>query len=76
MREGTNFAGDTGNRGGVRVAVKNLDGDNLADLVAGAGTGAGSRVTAYLGKDLSAGSTAEDLSFDAIPGFGGGVFFG
>ena len=35
------FAGDTENRGGIRLAVKDLDGDARADLVVGAGTGAG-----------------------------------
>src|SRR5207253_2116711 len=45
------FAGNTDNRGGIRVAVKNLDGDNKADLVVGDGTGAGSHVTSYLGKN-------------------------
>ena len=39
------FGGDPDNRGGVRVAVKDLDGDTRADLVVGAGEGAGSRVT-------------------------------
>jgi autotransporter-associated beta strand protein len=71
------FAGDVANRGGIRVAAKDLDGDNHADVVVGAGTGAGSRVTAYRGRDLAAGSTtAVDLSFDAFPGFAGGVFVG
>jgi hypothetical protein len=70
------FAGDPGNRGGVRVAVKNLDGDGQADLVVGAGTGADSRVTAYAGKDLVAGGTPAAFDFDALPGFTGGVFVG
>src|SRR5439155_71047 len=41
------FADDTANRGGIRVAVKDLDGDGKADLVTGAGTGAGSRVNGF-----------------------------
>jgi hypothetical protein len=65
------FAGDVNNRGGVRVAVKDLNGDGRADLVTGAGAGAGSRVTAY-----ASGSPPELYSFDAFPGFGGGVFVG
>jgi hypothetical protein len=64
------FAGDTANRGGVRVAVKDLDGDGRADLVTGAGSGGGSRVTAYTG------GTTEAFAFDAFPGFPGGVFVG
>ncbi|MDB5307932.1 MAG: repeat-associated core domain protein [Gemmataceae bacterium] len=70
------FAGDVANRGGIRVAAKNLDGDKYADVVVGAGTGAGSRVTAYLGKDLAAGSAPADLAFDAFTGFTGGVYVG
>jgi hypothetical protein len=65
------FAGDVGNRGGVRVAVTDLDGDGKADIVTGAGAGGGSRVTAYRGTDR-----AELLGFDAVPGFAGGVFVG
>ena len=69
--------GDSNARGGIRVSVKNLDGDNRADVVVGAGTGAGSRVTAYLGKDISpAGTPATTLDFDAFPGTAAGVFVG
>ncbi|HJZ59772.1 MAG TPA: VCBS repeat-containing protein, partial [Gemmataceae bacterium] len=71
------FAGNIENRGGVRVAAKDLDNDAHADLVVGDGTGAGSRVTAYLGKNIALNGTppAED-AFDAYPGFNGGVFVG
>ena len=69
------FAGDVSNRGGVRLAVKDLDGDGRADLVTGAGTGAGSRVTAYPGKGMGSGA-APALDFEAFPGFSGGVFVG
>ena len=70
------FAGDPNNRGGIRVAVKNLDGDPFADVVVGAGQSGGSGIATYLGKNLAAGSTAEDYGFDAFPGFTGGVFVG
>ncbi|MGL4419657.1 MAG: FG-GAP-like repeat-containing protein, partial [Gemmataceae bacterium] len=71
------FGGDSNSRGGIRMAVKDLDGDNRADLVVGAGAGAGSRVTAYRGKDIGTGGTpANALDFDAINGFSGGVFVG
>jgi hypothetical protein len=71
------FGGDPNNRGGIRVAVKNLDGDRKADVVVGDGTGAGSAVTAYLGKTITATATPPtDFAFDAFPGFGGGVFVG
>jgi hypothetical protein len=71
------FAGDPNSRGGVRVAVHNLDNDAKADLVTGSGVGAGSHVTSYLGTNVSAnGTPAADLDFDAFPGFQGGVFVG
>ncbi|WP_168218900.1 IPT/TIG domain-containing protein [Limnoglobus roseus] len=70
------FGGDASSRGGIRVVVKNLDGDTKADLVVGSGSGSGSRVTAYFGRTLTAGSTATALDFDAFPAFTGGVFVG
>ena len=71
------FAGDVTSRGGIRVAVKNLDGDKRADIVVGAGTAAGSRVTAYAGTAITASGTPPELfAFDALAGFAGGVFVG
>jgi len=70
------FAGNVENRGGVRVAVKDLDGDRFADLVVGDGTGGGSRVTGYYGKDFGGGGAAEAFGFDAFPGLTTGVFVG
>ena len=56
--------------------MKDLDGDG-ADLVVGAGDGAGSRVTAYLGAQTAGrGHPAGQLIFDAFAGFAGGVFVG
>jgi len=70
------FGGDPANRGGVRLAAHDLDGDGLADLVVGDGEGSGSRVTVYPGKNLSAGgSPAESFDFDASIG-SLGVFVG
>jgi len=46
------FAGDVNLRGGVRVAVKDLDGDKRADIVAGAEAGS-TGVQYYLGKDIT-----------------------
>ena len=71
------FAGDPNNRGGVRVAVKNLDNDANADLVVGAGPGAAARVTTYAGKTLGANLTPPELfALDGLPGFSNGVFVG
>lgn len=71
------FAGDVNSRGGVRVAVKNLDGDNRADIVVGSGAGSGSKVTSYLGKTIAPNSTPPvNYDFEAIPGFKGGIFVG
>jgi large repetitive protein len=69
------FAGNVNNRGGVRVAAKNLDGDRFADVLTGAGTG-GSGITAHLGQNLTLGDMSNDFAFDAFPGFTGGVFVG
>jgi hypothetical protein len=70
------FAGDTANRAGVRVAVKNLDNDGFADLVTGPGSGAGSQVVAYLGKNLAVGDSQFLFAFDAFGGATNGVFVG
>jgi hypothetical protein len=71
------FAGNTDNRGGIRIAYKNLDGDNQADLVVGDGEDAGSHVTSYPGRVLVTGVTpAPIFSFDELPGFTGGVYVG
>jgi hypothetical protein len=71
------FAGNFDNRGGVRVVARNLDGDAKADLVVGDGTGAGTNVTAFLGKNVTATGTPTELfSFDVFPGYVGGVYVG
>jgi subtilisin-like proprotein convertase family protein len=71
------FAGDPQNRGGIRVAVKDLDGDTQADLVVGAGTNAGSVVTAYLGTTLAGDPFLPvAFAFEAFDDFTGGVFVG
>ncbi|MFO0936976.1 MAG: FG-GAP-like repeat-containing protein [Gemmataceae bacterium] len=75
---GNYFAGDISNRGGIRVAVKDLDGDNKADVVTGSGVNAGSHVSAYLGKNTTplGGTPPIFLDFNAFAGFSGGVFVG
>ena len=71
------FAGDTSSRGGVRISVANLDGDNRADLIAGSGTGTASSVTAYAGKTIPVDGVPSVLSSNnPFAGDVGGVFVG
>ncbi|MBX3398816.1 MAG: cadherin domain-containing protein [Gemmataceae bacterium] len=70
------FAGSTENRGGIRIAVKDLDGDNRADLVVGSGTDNGSTVTAYLAPNLGFAFPPAEFTFEAFDNFVGGVFVG
>jgi hypothetical protein len=66
------FGGDETGRGGIRVAVKDLDHDARADVVVAPGPGSGGRVTAYLGRDIGpagAPPSALDLgTFDPAAG--------
>src|SRR5439155_21373824 len=67
------FAGDPANRNGIRVSVKDLDGDGIDDLVVGDGTTG--KVTGYSGKNIRLGASLKsDFDFDA--GDDGGVFVG
>jgi hypothetical protein len=71
------FAGNVANRGGIRVAVKDWDGDDRADVLTGDGTNAGSRVSVYLGTNLLANPSPEtSLAIDAFSGAFDGVFVG
>jgi hypothetical protein len=75
------FAGGAdGDRTGVEVAVKDLDGDGRADIVAGYEPAAGGapRLAGYLGKSLSpAGDTpAAYFDIEPYPGFTGGIYVG
>ena len=63
-------ANNANDRGGVRLAVKDTDGDAKADVVAGSGTGSPSNVRVYLGKNF-AGAT-EPATFQDLSVFGGG----
>src|SRR5262249_35140797 len=67
-------AGNTSDRGGVRVATKDADGDAKADLVVGSGEGSPANVRVYLGKDFT--SSAEPTTFQDISVFGGGALPG
>ncbi len=50
------FAGSDTNRGGVRVAARNLDGDGKAEVITGDGPGGEGKVRIYSGSSLSAGT--------------------
>ena len=51
---GNFFAGDVNNRDGVRLAVKDLDGDANADIVVGLGSAGSPQVRGFAGKDFAA----------------------
>src|SRR5439155_25243137 len=55
------FFGSDADRGGVRVAATNADGDKKTDLVVGSGEGLASKVRVYLGKDFA--GTGEPAAF-------------
>ena len=72
-------AGNSADRGGVRVAMKDADGDTRADVVAGSGEGSPARARIYLGANFT--STTEPTTFQDLAPFGGvvltdGVFVG
>lgn len=71
------FAGNPDNRGGVHVAAKDLDEDPYADLITGDGSGGGSQLSLYLGKDISPnGEPPVAGAFDVYPGSDWGIFVG
>jgi hypothetical protein len=72
------FFGSDTDRGGVRVAATDVDGDARADLVVGSGEGSPSRVRVYPGRNIAPGgepAALQDLDPFAqlLPG---GVFVG
>ncbi len=64
------FAYDPGFHGGVSVAVGDVNGDGVGDVVTGAGPGGGPHVKAFSGKDHAL--LASFFAYDA--GFTGGVY--
>ena len=73
------MAGNTTDRGGVRVAATNADGDNKADVVAGSGEGSPARARVYLGLNFAGAGepgTFQDLSLFGGGNLPGGVFVG
>ncbi len=69
------FAGNVNNRGGVKVAAKNLDGDKFIDVVTGGGLGDRAVATAYRGSALAVGQTSLLYEVD-LDGTLNGVFVG
>ncbi|QDU21287.1 beta strand repeat-containing protein [Urbifossiella limnaea] len=76
------FAGSSNNRGGVRVAAKDVDGDGLADIVTGSGSGEASAVRVYRATQLATafGSSSEPGGVQTFDPFAavipGGVWVG
>ena len=67
-------AGNATNRGGIRVAATNADGDAKADLVVGSGEGSPANVRVYLGKNFT--SSVEPTAFQDLGVFGGATLAG
>ena len=72
-------AGNSADRGGVRVGATDADGDDRADLLAGSGAANPARVRAYLGKNVT--TAAEPGTFQDLTLFDGasladGVYVG
>lgn len=59
------FGGSTASRNGLRIAVRNLDGDPLLDLLTGSGPTDGSRVAIFSGESLSP-SVADDSALTGL----------
>ncbi|MBY0514680.1 MAG: Ig-like domain repeat protein, partial [Gemmataceae bacterium] len=73
------FAGPSTDRGGIRVAARDLNFDGKADIITGAGVGSGSAVNAYDGLAVFNGLSGQPtpiLSDVAFPGLTGGVYVG
>ena len=72
-------AGNDADRGGVRVAVADLDGDHRADVLAGSGENRAAGLRAYRGSNVT--GAGEPATFQDVSLFGGlaltgGVFVG
>jgi uncharacterized delta-60 repeat protein len=87
LQIGNFFAGDPNTRGGVPVAVKDMDGDNKADIAAASGENVSgfpslpSRVLVYKGTTVLAGGTSTPAADQTLDPFSstllaGGVFVG
>ena len=65
------LAGNTADRGGVRVAAKDVDGDNKAEVAVGSGEGSASRVRVYYGKNF--GAVGEPANFQDLDPYSAAV---
>jgi hypothetical protein len=71
------FAFDPNQRGGVRVAVKRVDGEDRGDLIVGSGDGTNAQVRVYRGLALSGSPTAtQGIDLFGAPAVPFGVFVG
>ena len=72
-------AGNSTDRGGVRVATVDADGDPFAELAVGSGEGTPSGARVYLGRNFTSAAepgTVQDLSVFGGLSLAGGVFVG
>lgn len=70
------FAGNDSNRGGIRVAARDLNSDGSFEIMAGDGPGGEGRLRVYTGSDLIQGGTDPRVNVIAFAGAAGGVFVG
>jgi subtilisin-like proprotein convertase family protein len=68
------FAGNPADRNGVRVGTGELNGDGIADLIVGSGSG--SRIAGYLGTNLTVNNFLPFFDVNAFDGGVNGVFVG
>ena len=70
------YSGDPDSRAGVRVAGRDLDGDGFAEILTGAGPGAGNTVRAFGGQAVTAGVSRPLFEVEPFPGLTAGVYVG
>lgn len=70
------FIGNLDSRGGLRLALEDINDDNVAELFVGPGSGVGSRIRVYRSIDLLSATPLPFQEMDPFGGFLGGVFLG
>jgi hypothetical protein len=69
------FSGDPNSRGGIRIAIRDVDGDGVPDLVTGDGPGTGSTVRVYSAAEVIGDATpVPEVATEVLPGYFGGVY--